>query len=62
MPEDNGKDKEIDNPSEIDTGASPEEDIQINNPHKEIVEKAEEQDRDVSAVGDSGCSSIRGFS
>ena len=50
MPEDNGKDKEIDNPSEIGTGASPEEDIQINNPHKEIVENAEEQDSDVSAV------------
>ena len=50
MPEDNGKDKEIDNPSEMDAGASPEEDIQTNNPHKEIVENADQQDGDVSAV------------
>ena len=51
MPEDNGKDKEIDNPSEIDAGASHEEDIQKNNPHKEIVENADQQDSDVSAIG-----------
>jgi flagellar motor switch protein FliN/FliY len=50
MPEDNAKDKEIDNASEIDTGASPEEDMQGKDPHKDIVENAEEQDSDVSAV------------
>ena len=50
MVEDNGKDKETDNQSEIDSGASPEEDIQENEPHKEIVENAEKQDSDDSAI------------
>ena len=50
MAEDNGKDKETGNQSEIDSGASPEEDIQEKDPHKDIVENAEEQDSDVSAV------------
>ena len=50
MAEDNGKDKETNNQSEIDSGASPEEDIQENEPHKEIVENAEKQDSDDSAI------------
>jgi flagellar motor switch protein FliN/FliY len=50
MPEDNGKDKEIDNQSETDTGASPEEDIQEKDQHKEIVENAQKQDSDDSPI------------
>jgi len=50
MPEDNGKDKALDNQSEINTGASPEEDIQEKDQYKEIVEKAEKQDSDASAI------------
>ena len=50
MPEDHGNDKEMDNPSEMDAGASPEEDIQEKNPPKENVENAEEQDSDFSAA------------
>jgi flagellar motor switch protein FliN/FliY len=46
MAEDNGKDKETGNPSEIDSGASPEEDIQEKEQYKEIVENAEKQDSD----------------
>ena len=50
MPEDNEKDKEMVNPSEMDTGASPEEDGQEKNSTKEIVENSEEQDSDLSAA------------
>lgn len=50
MAEDNGKDKETDNQSEIDSGAFPEEEIQENGQHKEIVENAEKQDSDDSAI------------
>ena len=50
MTEDNGKDKEIDNPPEIDTGASPEEDIQKKDLHNDLVENAEKQNSDVSAA------------
>ena len=50
MPEGNGKDKEIDNPSEINAGASPEEDSQEKDSHNEIVENAKEQDSDFSAA------------
>jgi len=50
MAEDNGKDKETDNQSEIDSGASPEEDIQENGLDKEIVENAVKQDSDDSAI------------
>ena len=50
MPEDNGKDKEMDNPSEMDTGVSPEENDQEKNSSKKIVENSEEQDSDFSAA------------
>ena len=50
MAEDNGKDKETGNQSEIDSGASPEENIQEKERQKEIVENAEKQDSDDSAI------------
>jgi flagellar motor switch protein FliN/FliY len=50
MAEDNGKDKEIDNQSEIDSGDSLQEDIQNDDQQKEIVRNAEKQDNDDSAV------------
>ena len=50
MAEDNVKDKETGNQSEIDSGASPEEDIQEKEQHREIVENAEKQDNDDSAI------------
>jgi flagellar motor switch protein FliN/FliY len=50
MVEDNGKDKEVDNQSEIDTGASSEEDIQEKDQHREIVETAEKQDSNASKI------------
>ena len=50
MPEDNAKDKEIDDQSEIDTGAPPEEKIQEKDRHAEIVENAEKQSSVASAV------------
>ena len=49
MAEDNGKDKETGNQSEIDSGASPEEDIQEKQ-HREIVENAEKQESAESAL------------
>lgn len=50
MPEDNGNDKQMDNPSDIDAGASPEENNQEKEPHDEIVENAEKQDSDDSTI------------
>jgi flagellar motor switch protein FliN/FliY len=50
MTEDNGKDKETDNQSEINVGASPEEDIQEDDRHREIVENAEKQNSEASAI------------
>jgi flagellar motor switch protein FliN/FliY len=50
MAEDNGKDKEIDNQSEIDTGDSLQEDSQNDDRQKEIVGNAEKQSNDDSAV------------
>ena len=50
MPEDNGNDKEIDNPSEIDAAGSPEENNQGKDRHDEIVENAEKQNSDDSAI------------
>ena len=50
MPEDNGKDKEIDNPSEMDAGASPEENNQEKDQRDEIVENAETQNSDDSTI------------
>ena len=50
MAEDNVKDKETGNQSEIDNGASPEEDIQEKGQHREIVENAAKQDSDDSAI------------
>jgi flagellar motor switch protein FliN/FliY len=50
MAENNGKDKERDNQSEIDAGDSLQEDIQNDDRQKEIVGNAEKQDNDDSAV------------
>ena len=50
MAEDNVKDKETGNQSEIDSGASPEEDIQEKDRQMEIVENAEKQDSEDSAI------------
>jgi flagellar motor switch protein FliN/FliY len=50
MAEDNVKDKETGNQSEIDNGASPEEDIQEKGQHREIVENAAKQDNNDSAI------------
>jgi flagellar motor switch protein FliN/FliY len=50
MPEDNAKDKEIGDQSEIDAGASPEANIQEKDRHAEIVENAEKQNSDASTV------------
>jgi flagellar motor switch protein FliN/FliY len=50
MAEDNVKDKETGNQSEIDNGASPQEDIQEKGQHREIVENAAKQDNDDSAI------------
>ena len=50
MAEDNGKDKETDNQSEIDNGVSPEEEMQEKSRQKEIAENAEMQAGDTSAI------------
>ena len=50
MAEDNGKDKEIDNQSESNISAFPEEDIPAKDPRKEIVETSEKQGGDDSAI------------
>jgi len=50
MTEDNEKDKQIDNQSEIDAGASSEEEIQEGDRPKEIGEKSEKQDSGTSAI------------
>jgi len=50
MPEDNGKDKERENQSEIDAGASPEENNQVKDRHDEIVQNAKKQNSDDSAT------------
>ena len=50
MAEDNVKDKETGNQSDIDRGASPQEDLQEKGQHREIVENAAKQDNDDSAI------------
>jgi flagellar motor switch protein FliN/FliY len=50
MAEDNVKDKETGNQSDIDSGASPQEDIQEKGQHREIVENAAKQDNNDSAI------------
>lgn len=50
MAEDNVKDKGTGNQSDIDSEASPEEDIQEKGPHRQIDENAEKQDNDDSAI------------
>jgi len=50
MTEDNEKDKQIDNQSEIDAGASSEEEIQEGDRPKEIGEKSEKLDSGASAI------------
>ena len=44
------EEKQIDNQSESDTGASSEEDIQEKDQHKEVVENTETQDGEASAI------------
>ena len=50
MPEENGKDKQRENQSEIDAGASSEENNQEKDRHDEIVENAEKQNSVDSAI------------